>query len=180
MYRIKRDKNRHDLRVIHDTDAPVERTLVECGTSSDFRVLWTFVVLCTCSGLRPVEILTCSFQPTPQPTNHTHLSFWVSISDWAKKPEGAKFSRDHCLLAPSGIHVWWRAVGICRHYFCKEKLTKRQYSQRYSKYMLTLLRKGMPNFHGVTHVLLRRLYARYVFLYFKDDFPNVISITPGP
>jgi hypothetical protein len=172
-YRTKRDQAGHDLRVIHDTDALVERTLVELGTSSDFRLLWPFVVLT--SGLRPVEILTCSFQPTPQSTNHIHSSFWVSISDWAKKPDGANFARDHPLLCPSWL--WCRAVRICRAYFCKEKLTKRQYSQRYSKYMLTLLRKGFPNLHGVTHVLLRRLYARYAFLYFRDDFPTVISIT---
>ena len=60
-------------------------------------------------------------------------------------------------------------------YFCKEKLTKRQYSQRYSRYWLQLMQKGFPNLVQPTHVLFRRFYAKYSYMYFKDDFQNTIG-----
>ena len=56
-YREKRDKEGKSLRIVHDADMLVERAL-EMITSSDYRVLWPAVILC--SGLRPAEILSCN------------------------------------------------------------------------------------------------------------------------
>ena len=171
-YREKRDKEGKDLRTIHDSDKLVESAL-EMITSSDFRVLWPAVQLC--SGLRPIELLTCKIKELPD-SKHIHPEFWVCISGWAKKGDprmGRDFCVDHPLLCPA--YLWVRAVKIIRKYFCKEPLTKREYSQRYSKYWLQLLRKGFPNLVKPDHVLFRRFYAKYSFLYFKNDFESVIG-----
>jgi hypothetical protein len=74
------------------------------------------------------------------------------------------------LLCPSWLFV--RAIGIIKDHFCKKQLTKKELHQRYSKYWLSLLRKGFPNLVLPTHVLFRRFYAKYSFLYFAEDFPN--------
>jgi hypothetical protein len=172
-YREKRDKEGKSLRIVHDADKLVERAL-EMMTSSDYRVLWPAVVLC--SGLRPAECLSANIKETPSSSNHIHPGWWVCISGWAKKgkPEhGRDFCRDHPLLCPAWL--WVRAVKIVREYFCKTPLNKRQLSQRYSKYQLQLLRKGFPNLVNPTHVLFRRFYAKYSFKYFREDFPGVIG-----
>ena len=172
-YRTKRDKEGASLRTVFDSDKLVERVL-EMITSSDYRVLWPAVILC--SGLRPQELLSCNIKETPSSSNHIHPGWWVCISNWAKKgnPEhGRDFCRDHPLLCPA--HLWVRAVKIVRSYFCKEPLTKRQLSQRYSKYQLQLLRKGFPNLVNPTHVLFRRFYAKYSFKYFREDFQGIIG-----
>jgi hypothetical protein len=172
-YREKRDKEGKSLRIVHDADMLVQRAL-EMITSSDYRVLWPAVILC--SGLRPAEILSCNIKETPDSTNHIHPGWWVCISNWAKKgkPEhGRDFCRDHPLLCPAWL--WVRAVKIVRAYFCKTPLTKRQMSQRYSKYQLQLLSKGFPNLVNPTHVLFRRFYAKYSFLIYREDFPGVIG-----
>ena len=171
-YREKRDKEGKDLRTINDSDKLVQSAL-EMITSSDFRVLWPAVIVC--SGLRPIEVLTCKIKESPE-AKHVQDAFWVCVSNWAKKGDprvGRDMCMDHPLLCPS--YLWVRAVKIIRAYFCKEPLTKREYSQRYSKYWLQLLRKGFPNLIKPDHVLFRRFYAKYSFLYFKNDFENVIG-----
>ena len=62
-----------------------------------------------------------------------------------------------------------------REHFNKETLTKRQLHQRYAKYWLSLLAKGFPQLVQPTHVLFRRFYAKYSYIYFANDFPNVIG-----
>jgi len=171
-YREKREKEGKDLRTINDSDKLVQCAL-EMITSSDFRVLWPAAV--ACSGLRPIEILTCKIKELPD-AKHLYPEFWVCISNWAKKGDpraGRDFCVDHPLLCPA--YLWVRAVKRIRAYFCKEPLTKREYCQRYSKYWLQLLRKAFPNLIKPSHVLFRRFYAKYSFLYFKNDFENVIG-----
>jgi hypothetical protein len=174
-YREKRDKEGFDLVVVHDADSLVSQAL-EMMTSSDFRVLWPAAVLCC--GLRPVELLTCIFR-RPQTKHGAHDGWWICCSKWAKKGKNVKdiaqrdFCRDHPLLCPSWLFL--RAIGIIREHFNKDKLDKRQIHQRYSKYMMTLLYKGFPQLVRPTHVLLRRTYAKYSYLYFQADFPNVIA-----
>jgi hypothetical protein len=171
-YREKRDEEGKNLRTIHDSDKLVQAAL-EMITSDNFRVLWPAAVIL--SGLRPVEILTVKIKETPD-TKHINSAWWVCISNWAKKGDpaaGRDFCVDHPLLCPA--YLWIRAVRIIRKYFNKEPLTKREYSQRYSKYWLQLLRKGFPNLVKPTHVLFRRFYAKYSYLYFKHDFENVIG-----
>ena len=174
-YRDKRDKEGFNLTVVNDSDRLVTQAL-EMITSSDFRVLWPAAVMC--SGLRPVELLTVDIKPSPQ-TKHPHDAWWVCISSWAKKGQNVKdeknrdFCRDHPLLCPS--YLWTRAIDIIRAHFNKEKLTKRQLHQRFAKYWLQLLAKGFPQLVKPTHVLLRRFYAKYSFLYFQDDFENIIG-----
>ena len=173
-YREKRDKEGFNVTVVHDADKLVAQAL-EMIVSSDFRVLWPAVVLL--SGLRPADVLTVKINVSPQ-TNHMHPEFWVCISGWAKKGQvhdasKRDFCRDHPLLCPSWL--WVRAVEIVRAHFNKGKLTKRQQHQRYGKYQMQLLAKGFPQMVRPTHVLFRRFYAKYSYLYFADDFPNVIS-----
>jgi hypothetical protein len=174
-YRDKRDKEGFNLTIVHDSDKLVSQAL-EMITSSDFRVLWPAAVIC--SGLRPVELLTTVIRPSPQ-TKHPHDSFWVCISKWAKKGENVKnaekrdFCRDHPLLCPSWL--WIRAIGIIRLHFNKDTLSKRGLHQRYAKYWLQLLATGFPQLVKPTHVLLRRFYSKYSFLYFRDDFANIIG-----
>jgi hypothetical protein len=79
-YREKRDKEGKSLRIVHDADMLVQRT-IEMITSSDYRVLWPAVILC--SGLRPVEILSCNIKESPSSTNHIHPGWWVCISNWS-------------------------------------------------------------------------------------------------
>ena len=170
-YVEKRDKRGANLRTIHNADDLV-RDALERMASSDHRLLWSS---CICvSGLRPVELLTAEFQLSPK-GKHIHPGFWVCVSNWAKKGGDKKknFCRDHPLLCPSWLFI--RAIHILRAYFCKEKLTKRQYSQRYSRYWLQLMQKGFPNLVQPTHVLFRRFYAKYSYMYFKDDFQNTIG-----
>ena len=174
-YREKRDKEGFNLAVVSNADILVSQAL-EMLTSNDFRVLWPAVVLC--SGLRPIEILTVDIKPGPT-QKHPHDSWWVCISKWAKKGENVKiaknrdFCRDHPLLCPAWI--WCRAIKIIRAHFNQHKLTKRQLHQRYNKYWLQLLVKGYPQLVKPTHVLLRRFYAKYSFIYFRNEFENVIS-----
>ena len=37
------------------------------------------------------------------------------------------------------------------------------------------MQKGFPNLVQPTHVLFRRFYAKYSYMYFKDDFQNTIG-----
>ena len=90
-----------------------------------------------------------------------------------KDEKNRDFCRDHPLLCPS--YLWTRAIGIIRAHFNKEKLTKRELHQRFAKYWLQLLAKGFPQLVKPTHVLLRRFYAKYGFLYFQEDFDNIIG-----
>ena len=172
-YRAARDKEGFNLTVVHDADKLVAQAL-EMITSSDFRVLWPAAVLCC--GLRPVELLTVNFRP-PQTKHGAHDGWWVCVSGWAKKGQvkTAKrdFCRDHPLLCPTWLFL--RAIKLIRDHFNKETLTKRQLHQRYAKYWLSLLAKGFPQLVQPTHVLFRRFYAKYSFLYFNEDFPNVIG-----
>jgi hypothetical protein len=99
-YREKRDKEGKDLRTINDSDKLVQSAL-EMITSSDFRVLWPAALVC--SGLRPIEILTCRIKELPD-AKHVNPEFWVCISNWAKKGDpraGRDFCVDHPLLCPS-------------------------------------------------------------------------------
>jgi hypothetical protein len=175
-YRQARDKEGFNLTVVHNADGLVAHAL-EMMTSSDFRVLWPAAVLCC--GLRPVELLTCKFR-RPETKHGAHDGWWVCVSGWAKKGQNVKdaaqrdFCRDHPLLCPSWLFL--RAIGIIRAHFNKDnKLDKRGLHQRYAKYWLSLLRKGMPQLVQPTHVLFRRFFAKYSFLYFAEDFPNVIG-----
>jgi hypothetical protein len=174
-YREKRDKEGFDLTVVHDADRLVTQAL-EMMTSSDHRILWPAAVLC--SGLRPVELLTTKIKPNPE-TKHPHDPWWVCISSWAKKGDNVKdaskrdFCRDHPLLCPSWL--WVRAIDIIRLHYNKKKLTKRELHQSFAKHWLQLLSKGFPQLVKPTHVLMRRLYAKYSFIYFQDDFPNVVG-----
>lgn len=170
-YVEKRDKRGANLRTIYNADDLV-RGAIERMTSSDHRLLWSSCICC--SGLRPVELLTADFQLSPK-GRHMQAGFWICVSNWAKKGGDKKknFCRDHPLLCPSWLFI--RAINIIRAYFCKEKLTKRQYSQRYSRYWLQLMAKGFPNLVQPTHVLFRRFYAKYSYIYFKDDFQNTIG-----
>ncbi len=145
-------------------------------TSSDFRVLWPAAVLC--SGLRPIELLTVEIKPIPD-EKHPHDGWWVCINNWAKKGENVKvkknrdFCRDHPLLCPAWL--WCRAIKKIRAHFNEKKLSKRELHQRYNKYWLQLLAKGFPQLVKPTHVLFRRFYAKYSFIYFQDEFANPIS-----
>jgi hypothetical protein len=171
-YREKRDKQGRNLQfhTVHDSDVLVQRSL-EMMTSSDYRVLWPALVVC--SGFRPVEVLTANIKETPSSSNHIHPGFWICVSNWAKKKRGSDFCRDHPLLCPSWLFT--RGIGIVRKYFCKVPLTKRQLSQRYSKYQLQLLQKAFPNMVNPTHVLFRRFYAAYSYKHYKEDFQGIIG-----
>ena len=174
-YREKRDKEGFNLAVVNDADKLVSQAS-EMLTSDDYRVLWPAVVLC--SGLRPIEVLTVDIKPSPE-EKHPHDSWWVCVSNWAKKGDNVKvaknrdFCRDHPLLCPAWI--WCRAMKKIRAHFNKQKLTKRELHQRYNKYWLQLLAKGFPQLVKPTHVLLRRFYAKYSYLYFQNEFANPIS-----
>jgi hypothetical protein len=169
-YKKARDSKSRDVVVIHNADLIVMEAINSMG-SDDYRVLWPACILL--SGLRPADMLTVEIRP---PTHeHQHPLFWVSLGGVAKKKKNTANLFDHPLLCPAAIFV--RALGIIRLYFNEEQLTKQQLSQRYSKYWDSLLLKSFQrHIPGVTHVLLRRFYAKYAYLYFKSDFaPAVIT-----
>jgi hypothetical protein len=106
-YREKRDKQGRNLQfhTVHDSDVLVQRSL-EMMTSSDYRVLWPALVVC--SGFRPVEVLTANIKETPNSSNHIHPGFWVCVSNWAKKKRGSDFCRDHPLAPLSKLAFYTR------------------------------------------------------------------------
>jgi hypothetical protein len=176
-YRKKRDKESFNMIVIQD-GALLVKTALELIVSSDFRQLWAAAILV--SGLRPIEILTVKVRLTPQNTSHQKPEYWVCVSGWAKKSHSKNavkrdFCRDHPLLCPSWLFC--RALKIIRAHFCKERLTKRGYHNRYNRYWLQLLQKGYPQLIKPTHVLMRRAYAKISYLYFENDFPNAVNET---
>lgn len=165
-YAKKRDDQSRDARVLKQPDliAQVAQILLQ---SDDFRDLWPACIVV--SGLRPADLMTVVIEAP----KHTHVQedFWVSISNVAKKKVGhASDCFEHPLLAPRWLFL--RAVGIVRDYFADGvSLTKEEYSMRYSSYWKTLLDTAF-GFVGkdLSHVLFRRFYAKYAFVYFKSDF----------
>ena len=173
-YKEKRDKEGFNLQVVPNADGLVTHAL-QLMTSNHIPDLWGAAILC--SGLRPVELMTIVIA-TPENKHGAHDGWWVCLSGWAKKGQAKSaakrsFCRDHPLLCPSWLFV--KAVKKLRTQFMKDKLNKRQLHQRYAKTWLSHLKKAFPQLVEPTHVLLRRFYAKYSFLYFKDDFPNVIG-----
>lgn len=168
-YRDKRDAKALDVSTINDADGIVAaaQSMLQ---SDDFRLLWPALVVV--SGLRPADLM--SIDTSPPVEEHKEPDFWVSLGGVAKKKKSDR-RYEHPLLAPRVMFE--RGLAIVREYFQAEKLTKQQYSQRYSKYWDSLLKNAFGEIEAnLTHVLLRRMFAKFAFLYFKDDFlPAVVT-----
>jgi hypothetical protein len=142
----------------------------------DFRVLWP-AAICL-SGFRPQYLLHTHVKLTPQRT-HQKPEFWVCVSNISKTPGDLKTKcYDKPLLCPSWLFI--RALKIIRTHFCKEKLTKRQYHDRYNKYWLQLLRKGFGNLIlSPTHVTLRRFPGEINEMTYISDVLSHTSMEPA-
>ena len=169
-YAQSRDAKSRDARVLDQPDliAEVAQLLLQ---SADFRDLWPACIVV--SGLRPADLM--SVVVAEPKTTHEHPDFWVSISNVAKKKVSgvASASFEHPLLAPRWLFV--RALGIVRAYFQPPvrsvPLTKEELSMRYSSYWKYLL-DAKFYFVGpdISHVLFRKFYAKYAYIFFKSDF----------
>lgn len=169
-YYRNRDDQSRDVRVIDNPDLIVQIAQIYLQ-SGDFRDLWSACIVV--SGLRPADIMTVVLSK-PEKV-HEHPDFWVSISNVAKKKKTNEEpqSFEHPLLAPRWLFI--RAIRIIRDYFSPASvippLTKEQLSLRYSSYWKHLLETKFSFIGGdITHVLFRRMYAKYAFNLFKSDF----------
>lgn len=170
-YKTSRDMKSRDVILVRGVDDIVS-CAQHCMCSSDYRVLWGACILM--SGFRPADLMTVSIAFPKQ--SHVNADYWISVVNVAKKKTAsAEKSFEHPLLCPRELFL--RAVSIVRLYFEKHQaMTKEGMSQRYSKYWSNLVRRSYPSIPKVTHVTLRRLYAKYAFVYFKNDFlPSIIT-----
>lgn len=167
-YRETRDARSRDVVLFKNPHSIFVRArqLIE---STDFRDLWPACI--ALSGFRPMDILTTVLGKPKR--KHLNPDFWVAVTNVAKKKRAEKQTTfEHPLLC-SRKH-FLRAVSIIRAYFLADPdLSKSALSQRYSKYWESLLDKafkGLDIDFKITHVILRKWYAKYAYSWFKDDF----------
>ena len=174
-YQAKRQKDGSSVQVIPNCDELV-RTALQYLCTSDANLMWCGMVVCT--GWRPIEILKVA-EINLKPTNsHLHTGWWACQTAFAKRSQRLhKYDqcRDRPFLAPAWLID--RGLKLVRKRWPTAGLTNRQINQKYGTHHQEILQRGFPNLVSPTHVLFRRMFAAYSYIYFKDDMPNMSQDT---
>ena len=176
-YQKKRAKEAHSVTVLPSADELVEAALAYI-TSDDPGLI--YAGLCVCSGWRPVEILkVANVTFNLSDSSRIHPGHWLCQNKFEKrgnvKAEYAALQcRDKPFLAPAWLIL--RALKIIRLKWNVAVLSNQQIHVRYGTHMTNLIKKAFPFIMNISHVLLRRFYAAYGYIYFKDDFPRISPI----
>lgn len=174
-YQAKRQKEGTSVRSVPNVDLIVKQAL-EYLCSWSPNLIWCGLVVCT--GWRPIEILKVAEINMKTQNQHIHQGFWACQSAFAKRSHAIHkydICRDRPFLAP----VWLieRGMQIVRKRWRTAGLTNREINQKYGKHLTQILQRGFPNLVKPTHVLFRRLFAAYSFMYFKEDMPGMSADT---
>jgi hypothetical protein len=176
-YQKKRAKEAMSVTVIPNADKLVEAALAYIA-SDDPRLVYAGLVVC--SGWRPVEILKVArvtFNLTD--SSRIHPGHWLCQNRYAKRGNvKAEYAALQCRDKPFLCPAWLveRALKMIHAQWNVEVLSNQEIHVRYGTHMSNLIKKAFPFIMNVSHVLLRRFYAAYAYIYFKDDFPRISPI----
>jgi hypothetical protein len=176
-YQKKRAKEAMSVTVIPNADKLVQAALAYIA-SDDPRLVYAGLVVC--SGWRPVEILKVArvtFNLTD--SSRIHPGHWLCQNRYAKRGNvKAEYATLQCRDKPFLCPAWLvkRALKIIRAKWNVGVLSNQEIHIRYGTHMSNLIKKAYPFIMNISHVLLRRFYAAYAYIYFKDDFPRISPI----